>query len=126
MASNYPSANLRGAVVGEVRMMTRDELIEMIARMEPTSDADDAIETLNRLICEARAYHVCQDCGGPLQDPTNWHCDDVALITEDGIEFRRKGTQERYEVPWGVLHDAARRCACNERGIHVPRARKRR
>lgn len=48
----------------------------------------------------------------------------VAEISQDGITFRRKGTQETYSAPWAVLYDAARRCECVERGVSVPRKRR--
>lgn len=34
--------------------MNRTELVDLIARMEPTSDASDAIDTVNSLISHAR------------------------------------------------------------------------
>jgi len=48
----------------------------------------------------------------------------VAEISQDGIEFRRKGTQETYAAPWGVLFDATRRFASAERGVTVPVSRR--
>ncbi len=50
----------------------------------------------------------------------------VADISQDGIEFRRKGTQETYAAPWQVLYDCARRFASAERGVTVPVNRRRR
>jgi hypothetical protein len=59
----------------------------------------------------------------PLKDRSRFV---VAEISEDGIEFRRKGTQETYEVPWGVMYDCARRFASAARGVTVPVSRRRR
>lgn len=44
----------------------------------------------------------------------------TAEISEAGVSFRRKGTQEVYEVPWGVLYDVARKFGAASNGITTP------